>query len=91
MNVHSVGVGFNDSEYIIREGRTNHTVPVSVTGGRLPTDTAIQVIPDANTTEAGIILSNWALNNGICIHLYVIVRYVESNCCSYVCIYVMHP
>ena len=40
---HYAGVGFNQSEYILREELTNHSVPVGITGGKIPVDTIVQV------------------------------------------------
>ena len=43
------GVGFNQSEYILRESVMNHTIPVRITGGRLPVDTSVQVHIEVET------------------------------------------
>ena len=40
-------IGFNQPEFTLRERVMNHTIPVTVTGGRLPTATAIEVHPEA--------------------------------------------
>lgn len=51
----SADIGFNQSEYILRESVMNHTVPVSITGGRLPIDTSVQVQAEVNRADtAGI-------------------------------------
>ena len=46
---YSAGIEFNQSEYIIRESVMNHTIPVSITGGRLPVDTSVQVLSENDT------------------------------------------
>lgn len=38
----STGIGFNMSEYVLREGM-NYTLPVVITGGSLPVATQVKV------------------------------------------------
>ena len=44
-------IGFTQSEYIIRESVMNHTIPVRITGGRLPVATSVQVQAEGNTMD----------------------------------------
>lgn len=43
MYVYPADLGFNQSEYVVRESEVIHTIPVVVTNGRLPVDTVVQV------------------------------------------------
>ena len=47
----SADIGFNQSEYVLRESVMNHTIPVSITGGRLPIDTSVQVQAEVNRAD----------------------------------------
>jgi hypothetical protein len=46
-----INIGFTQSEYIIRESVMNHTIPVRITGGRLPVATSVQVQAEGNTMD----------------------------------------
>ncbi|CAI8026308.1 IgGFc-binding protein [Geodia barretti] len=48
-----INIDFSRSEYILLESLMNNTVPVTVTGGRLPIDTVIEVNPDESSSNAG--------------------------------------
>ena len=52
-----IDIGFNQSEYTLQESEMNHTIPVDITGGRLPIDTIIQVEPQLASTGAGTYIS----------------------------------
>lgn len=44
----STGIGFNMTEYVLREG-SNRTLPVVITGGSVPVDTQVKVNPNFDT------------------------------------------
>ena len=66
------GVGFNQSEYILRESVMNHTIPVRITGGRLPIDTSVQVHTEVET--AGTCMWNF-----LCTYMYLQIIYFFYN------------
>lgn len=70
MHMHvSTGIGFNMSEYVLREG-LNHTLPVVITGGSLPVNTQVEVnANNFDTAGKEVYIHVIAKSYSLCVHV----------------------